>query len=347
MAPSASAPSAAAVVCAGATASAQRPLLVLATTMAGTTFEVEVHRDSSLRDLRLRFNRITGWQPWQQRFILHDGTALHEDHRLVVDCPRREDSPLRLTLITTRGIPAHVHEASDQLFVLIGELDVTSALVLLREGAVNVNARTEVNRVSKGRKRGGTSLLLSAADNLVGPDLLSVARTLLEMGAKPNIADAEGRLPIHSACLAGQGRFAELLLEHRADHTVMNSGKQTPLHMAMELFASGSDEMSLEKVALGRACCAMVGPATDLNAADGNRNSPISLARESLFRATSLLLEQRKRLSQQRPVTKDELAGLSSVPKNVLDALGKTLWAGWPSDFLPERNEFVEKCFAA
>ncbi len=55
---------------------------------------------------------------------------------------------------------------------------------------------------------------------------------LLKKGAKLDIPDSEGRLPLHIAIEAGKDEIAKMLIEAGAKLEVLNNEKQTPLHLA-------------------------------------------------------------------------------------------------------------------
>uniref|UniRef100_A0A7S4UJ67 Ubiquitin-like domain-containing protein n=1 Tax=Alexandrium monilatum TaxID=311494 RepID=A0A7S4UJ67_9DINO len=321
-------------------------LAVVASTMGGQSFEVQVARESRVAELSMQLCKAVEAQPWQLRLILADATLLEDPARPLAELAPADNSPLQLTTVVSRGVPDHVHANSVRLFGLLQSKEASQALALLREGRVNVNARSDVKHVSKGRKFGGASLLQVAAEELAGPELLSVARLMLEMGAKPSFADANGMQPLHVACEGGKGCLAQLLLEHRADIRALFTGKQTPLHLALGYFADCEvGKRSEEEVALGEACCSMV--ASTAHELNGKRLTPLAMARKALAEAVGLVLGcERHRLSQRRPITRDEVFQFCTVPKSLLQAFGAELWEGWPKDFMPEPNAFIEKCFA-
>jgi E3 ubiquitin-protein ligase mind-bomb len=63
-----------------------------------------------------------------------------------------------------------------------------------------------------------------------------VVRTLLILGAHPNLQDAEGSTPLHEAVKhPGHEDITALLLRHKADFTVNNNDGCNPIHLASVL----------------------------------------------------------------------------------------------------------------
>lgn len=99
------------------------------------------------------------------------------------------------------------------------------------------------------------SLLLYAVE----AEKLSLAQLLLEHGAKPDLADADGDCPLMWATLYEETRMVQLLLSHHADVNHKNSRGQTALTYALEtrvpkqleitgmLIAAGADVNALDR----------------------------------------------------------------------------------------------------
>ncbi|KAK6423274.1 hypothetical protein LTR95_016552, partial [Oleoguttula sp. CCFEE 5521] len=79
----------------------------------------------------------------------------------------------------------------------------------------------------------------------------ATSQTLLDYGAKPNIANAAGRSPLHNAAAQGNLVHVDLLLAHNADVNVTSFEGKTPLQalgnyvvheqIALRLLAAGCD----------------------------------------------------------------------------------------------------------
>ncbi|NXN79638.1 ANR26 protein, partial [Bombycilla garrulus] len=82
---------------------------------------------------------------------------------------------------------------------------------------------------------------LNVVDNLKRTPLMHAVHyeqekcvaVLLEHGADPNLADADGNTALHLAVLSGNTTVAGLLLEHNANSDAQNQEGYTPLNIAV------------------------------------------------------------------------------------------------------------------
>ncbi|NXP58005.1 ANR26 protein, partial [Chloropsis cyanopogon] len=91
------------------------------------------------------------------------------------------------------------------------------------------------------RHLAGKNCLLNLPDNLKRTPLMKAVQyqqeecvaILLEHGADPNLADADGNTALHLAVLSGNTTVAGLLLEHNASSDAQNQEGYTPLNLAV------------------------------------------------------------------------------------------------------------------
>ena len=121
---------------------------------------------------------------------------------------------------------------------------------LVRTIASNINFRTTLNLVAKVREHKQVIELLlksKATINAKGKDgctplheaallgRVDLVETLLSNGADPNLTNAIGQTPLHSVCsFSGVRRIAEDLLNQKADISILDSHKRSPLRCASE-----------------------------------------------------------------------------------------------------------------
>lgn len=68
----------------------------------------------------------------------------------------------------------------------------------------------------------------------IGPDHAKVAKSLLKVGIEINAQDSNSNTALHLSAIAGLANTTRLLLDSRADSTIINSNKQTPLLCAVQ-----------------------------------------------------------------------------------------------------------------
>ncbi|KAK9877705.1 hypothetical protein WA026_019385 [Henosepilachna vigintioctopunctata] len=106
------------------------------------------------------------------------------------------------------------------------------------------------------------------------PQNESILRKLLDAGANPNIAEADGYSPLHTLALqpeTGKTRiFARLLVEYKANVNSTNNFKETPLYMAIEEGNEGLVDILLES-----------GASIDVPDVSGRTPMDIALAKRS------------------------------------------------------------------
>jgi hypothetical protein len=120
-----------------------------------------------------------------------------------------------------------LHEAA-----FVGHAGIITTLVLKSMRASDQDGETEVSSATLLDTRnndGATPLLLAC---LAGH--YEATKTLLRMGADPNIADQSGRTPLHLAALLGDVELVEALLLSRAAVHSRDRQGQSPLDLATD-----------------------------------------------------------------------------------------------------------------
>lgn len=107
--------------------------------------------------------------------------------------------------------------------------DVSLVKTLLDLGAP-VDARNRLNVQS----REGSNFALWFAANQKQPNLVEVARMLVEHGAQVNMAGELGETPLHQAAVWNNADIAEYLLTVGASVDAETTAGKTPLHLALQ-----------------------------------------------------------------------------------------------------------------
>lgn len=166
-------------------------------------------------------------------------------------------------------------------------------LLLLRQGAKT--PQVPVPTLSSAALRGETDL----------------AAMLLQLGAKPDTPDAQGRTPLQAACLKGNVAIVRLLLQYKANPNLPDKSGTWPLHDAalagepevIRLLAAAganvravsreSGESALHIAASwgkAEAVRALLAAGADKTARDGRGRTPLQSAVAAEQRETAVLL---------------------------------------------------------
>lgn len=125
-----------------------------------------------------------------------------------------------VNLIALQGI-ANPEKTNQAFLVAVQRADTNIARLLLDTGIVDINRKYRF---------WGTPLTIAAAGHQTATITL-----LLERGADPSIANAEGRTPLNESCKQGSTSIVKLLLDHStAQIDVVDNHGKSPLHYAVE-----------------------------------------------------------------------------------------------------------------
>jgi len=163
------------------------------------------------------------------------------------------------------------------LMIAAREMHLPLVRFLLERGA-RVNDRS-----ANGWPRDQTALCLVASSGRNKESSLKIARSLLEHGADPDIADTRQETPLQHACRFGTAGMVALLMGHGADVLRPNNKGQTALHQAAECCVQPKAKLAL---LLDR-----VPQSVDVRDRDGN--TPLHYASRRLhLEAAQLLLDK-------------------------------------------------------